>query len=294
MSPKDSNKPDKRLRNSYFTSVMSISLVLFIIGILGLLLLSAQKLSDYIKENMSFTLYLTDSIKEIDALKLEKKLSTASYIRQIKYVSKEEGAKILSKELGEDFIDFIGYNPLPIAIDIKLKTEYTNSDSLKIIENQLKKNEEISDINYPKSLINLINENVKKIGLILLGFSFILLIIALSLINNTVRLSIYSKRFLINTMLLVGATRRFIRKPFLVRSILHGIYAGIIAIILLYGLIYYAHNQMPDISFFYKIDILGALFILVMLLGILISWVSTYFAVNKFLNLNTDDLYYYH
>jgi len=294
MPGKDQNINKKRLRNSYITSVISISLVLFLIGILGILVLNAKKLADYVKENIGFTIFLNDNIKEVDIIKLQKKLNATYYVKETEFISKDKAAKVLQEELGEDFIEFLGYNPLMASIDIKFYAKYANPDTIAKIENIISQFPETKEIYYQESLIHLVNENVKKISLILLGFSAIMLFIALTLINNTIRLSVYSKRFIINTMHTVGATRRFIRKPFLYKSIVHGIYASILSIVMITGILYIIQKEFAEIISFKDIEILGVLFTFVIILGISINWISTYFAVNKFLRLKTDDLYYFH
>ena len=294
MASKENKISQKRLRNSYLTSIISISLVLFLLGILGLLILNVQTLSNYIKENIGFTIFLKDNIKEVDIIRFQKKLDATDYVKESQFISKERAAKILQEELGQDFIEFLGYNPLSASIDIKLFAKYANTDSLKVIKQSLKDYPEISEIYYQQSLVHMVNENVKKISLIILIFSSLLLLMAVTLINNTIRLSIYSKRFLINTMHIVGATRNFIRKPFLAKSVVHGFYASIIAISLIIALIYFAQKEFPEIITFENIEILGILFTFVIILGILINYISTFIAVNKFLRLKTDDLYYFH
>ena len=280
MPKKEKNIAKKRLRTSYMVSVISIALVLFMLGIFGLLFLNAKKISEYVKENIGFTIFIKDQVKEVDVIRLQKKLETYDYVRQTQYISKERAAEIMKEELGEDFIEFLGYNPLSASIDIKLKAQYANKDSIAKIENDLRKYEEI-------------NENIKKIGLGILLFCLLLLLIAITLINNTVRLSIYSKRFIINTMQLVGASRSFIRKPFVLRSILHGIYASLLSVLLLCSLIYLIQKEFIEIISFNDIEILGILFIFVTIFGVIISYLSTYFSVNKFLRLSTNDLYFY-
>ncbi len=294
MSVKEANITRRRLRNSSITSIISISLVLFLIGILGILLLNAKKLADYVKENIGFTVFLKENIKEVDIIKLQKKLNATYYVKETEFISKDKAARILQDELGEDFIEFLGYNPLMASIDVKFYAKYANPDSITSIEKEITNFPEVKEIYYQESLIHLVNENVKKISLILLAFSGLMFFIALTLINNTIRLSIYSKRFIINTMLIVGATRRFIRRPFVYKGIIHGIYAAIISILLITGVLYMVQNEFSDIISFKDIEILGILFTFVIILGIFINWISTYFAVNKFLRLKTDDLYYFH
>ena len=281
-----------RLRNSYISSIISISLVLFTLGILGLLVVSSQKLSDYMKENIGFTIYLNDSVSNADANYLKKLLDASTYVRSSQYYSKEDAASLMEKELGEDFISYLGYNPLSAFIDVRLKADYANNDSIPKIESWLKQFQQVKEVDYQKSLVNLVNENVSRLGLVVLAFGALMLFIALVLINNTIRLSVYSRRFLINTMKQVGATWGFIRKPFLLRSILHGLYASIIAIGLLSGLIYGIRNEVADILQIVEPYYIMGIFAAVTLVGIAINLTATLLAVNKFLRLNADDLYY--
>lgn len=281
-----------RLRNSYISSIISISLVLFTLGILGLLVISSQKLSDYMKENIGFTIYLNDSVSNADSNYLKKLLDASTYVRSSQYYSKEDAASLMEKELGEDFISYLGYNPLSAFIDVRLKADYANNDSIPKIESWLKQFQQVKEVDYQKSLVNLVNENVSRLGLVVLAFGALMLFIALVLINNTIRLSVYSRRFLINTMKQVGATWGFIRKPFLLRSILHGLYASIIAIGLLSGLIYGIRNEVADILQIVEPYYIMGIFAAVTLVGIAINLTATLLAVNKFLRLNADDLYY--
>ena len=292
MKKKESRITRRRLRSSYVTSIISISLVLFLLGLLGLLLLNAKKLSDYVKENIGISIILKEGVKEVDIRRLQKELDAAPYVKSTEYISREEAAKNLQEELGEDFIDFLGYNPLLASIDVYLYAEYAKIDTIVQIENNIGRFPEVKEVFYHKSLVHLINENVRKISIFILTFSTLLFVIALTLINNTIRLSVYSRRFLINTMQLVGATNGFIRRPFLMRSIMHGIYGALIAIGLLVGVICLAQREFSEIVSFKDVEILGVLFIFVLILGILITWISTFFAVNKFLRVQEDELYF--
>ena len=289
---KDAQITRRRLRSSYLTSIISISLVLFMLGLLGLLVLNANSLSKYVKENIGFSVFLKDNVKEVDVIQLQKNLDAAIYVKSTKYITKEEAAEDLKRELGEDFISFLGYNPLLASIEVHLLAEYTNTDSISVIEKDLKEYEQIKEVFYQKSLVSLVNENIRKISIIILGFSGLLFLIAIALINNTIRLSVYSKRFIINTMQLVGATRRFIRLPFLYKSALHGTIAAVIAIGLLIGVLYVAQNEFKEIISFQDIDIIASLFSVVLITGIVLNWISTYYAVRKFLRMKTDKLYY--
>ncbi len=292
MKKKEPSITRRKLRSSYATSIVSISLVLFLLGLVGLLLLNAQRLSTHVLENLGFTIILKEQAKEVDIIRLQKNLDAKVYVKSTDYISKEEAARETSEELGENFIEFLGYNPLPASIVVKFYASYANPDSIAAIEQELQRFEEVEEVMYQESLIHLVNENVRRISLIILAFSTLMFFIAIALVNNTIRLSVYARRFLINTMQLVGATRSFIRKPFLLRSAGHGIYAALIAILLLTGVIYLIQKEFMEVISFDDIDILGILFLMVILLGIILNWVSTFFAINKYLRMKSDDLYY--
>ena len=292
MKKKDSGISKRKLRSSYLTSIISISLVLFLIGTIGILLLNAKKISDYVKENIGFSIFLKDNVREVDIIRLKKHLDAMPFVKSTDYITKEKAAAEFQEELGENFIDFLGYNPLGASIEVRFIASFAHPDSILRIENEISRYEEVQEIFYQKSLVNLVHENVRKISLILLAFSGLLFLVSIALINNTIRLSVYSKRFIIKTMQLVGATRSFIRKPFLGRSATHGIYAAFLAIALLTGIIYVTQKELVQIISFQDIDILGILFLAVIVLGIVINYVSTFFAVNRFLRMRLDDLYY--
>jgi cell division transport system permease protein len=292
MKSRESKVIQRRLRSSYITSVISISLVLFMLGLIGILLLNTHQISVVVKENIGFSVILKETIKEADILKLQKSLDASRYIKSTEYVTKEKAAKEFQQELGEDFVSFLGFNPLLSSIEVKLYADYANPDSITMIEKDLQKYEQVKEVYYQKSLVHLINENVKKISLIILIFCGFLFIIAISLINNTIRLSIYSKRFLIHTMQLVGATKTFIRKPFIYRSVLHGIYGAGVAIILILLTLFWAEKQLEDIVKLTDLHSIFLLCFLLLMVGIIINIISTWFAVNKFLKLRNEDLYY--
>jgi len=292
MSKKEATITKRRLRSSYITSIISISLVLFLLGLLGLLVLNAKRLSDYVKENIGFSVILKENVKEVDVILLQKSLDASEYVKSTKYITKEQAAEELKNDLGEDFIEFLGFNPLLASIEVHLYADYANTDSIKVIEQHLKQFEPIKEVFYQKSLVSLVNENINKISLIILVFSGMLLLVAITLINSTIRLSVYSKRFIINTMQLVGATRGFIRRPFLYKSAGNGIIAAFIALGFLSGVLYLAQKEFRDIVSFQDVEIVGVLFLAILLFGIIISWISTFFAVSKFLRMNVDKLYY--
>ncbi len=282
----------RKLRSSYFTTIISIALVLFVLGIIGLLLLNANRLSIYVKENLGFTILLKDNARSAEVKRLEKVLTTSDFIKSTEYIDKDRAAKELQEDLGEDFVDFLGYNPLLSSIDVKLYADYTSPDSIAKIEKMLLEFPQIKEVYYQKNLVHLVHKNVNRISIVLFIFAFLLLTIAIALINNTIRLSVYSKRFLIRTMQLVGATKGFIRKPFLARGIIHGFIGAVISIVLLAGLIYVTSKELSEVVGFQNLDLIFILFGLVILLGILITFMSTYFSVNKYLRLSTNELYY--
>ena len=292
MSNKEEKYNRRRLASSYLTTIVSISLVLFMLGLLGLVILHAKKLSEHIKENISFSIIINEDVKEAGIKQLQKLLDASVFVKSTEYITKEEAAKDLSEQLGEDFIDFLGYNPLLPSIDLHLKAEYANPDSLIKIENQLVSNKIVKEIFYQKSLVYLINENLKKISFIILGFAILLMIISIALINNTIRLSVYSKRFIIKSMQLVGATQGFIRRPFVLRGIVNGIYGALTAIVLLTGILYFSQKEIPELIEIQDVNLLISLFGIVIILGIIITWLSTFLAVQKYLRIKNDNLYY--
>jgi cell division transport system permease protein len=281
----------RRLRTNYLTTIISISLVLFMLGILGLILLNAQQISNHVKENIGFSIILKDGIKDVDINQIQKSLDAESFVKTTHYIHPDTAAAQLQKELGEDFIDFLGFNPLLPSIDVKLNADYANTDSLAVIETSLMQNAKIKEVFYQKDLVSLINENVKKISFYLLGFSGLLLIIAVALINNTIRLSIYSKRFVIKTMQLVGAKHSFIRRPFVLTGIGNGIASAFLAIGLIVTFLYYLQKQMPELIDFKNIELYGALFLVMVILGVILSWISTNLAVRKYLRMDSGNLY---
>jgi len=271
--------------------VISLTLVLLMLGSLALILMYAKKISDYVKENIGMTITIKENVKEADILRLKKTLDAAVYVKSSVYVTREQAAEELKKDLGEDFVSFLGYNPLLPNIDVYVRAVYANNDSLAVIKRKLSANPIIKEVFYQRSVIDVINKNVSKIGLVMSGFSIILLVVAVALINNTIRLAVYSKRFIIRSMLLVGATHGFISKPFILRGILSGMIGSVLAIILLALLIILASQQVPELIDLHHPVIFAILFGFVLLLGILISWLSNYFAVRKYLFIKYDNLY---
>lgn len=292
MKNKETGFSKTRLRSSYVTLVVSVSLVLFLLGILGLVLINARELSDYFRESLSFSVMLDDNAKEADIRMLQKDLDAKAYVKSTEYVSKDEAAAKMKEELGEDFINFLGDNPLPPSIDVYLFSNYTDPDSVAKIEKYIQLYPFVKEVYYQESLLFLINENVKKISFFLLIISTFLFLIALTIINNTIRLSIYSKRFLIRTMQLVGATRSFIRRPFILQSAFHGFFAALIAMTLLMGLLYLIEKEFFMMFTFESTNLLLLLGVAIIITGVIINIISTFFAVNRYLSISEDKLYY--
>ena len=282
----------KKIFRSWLTSTVSISLVLLMLGSLLLIIVNADRLSDYVREQIGFTLVLKDDLKEAEIKRLERVLAASEYIKSTRYIDKNTAAEELTRELGEDFIGFLGFNPLFASMDVKLFASYTHSDSLAIIEKEFLKYPQVKEVYYQKDLFGLINENVHKISIFLLIVVVLTGFIFVSLINNTIRLSIYSERFTINTMQLVGAARSFIRKPFLIRSLTIGLIGALFANILLAASMYAFRKELEGIIDPAGFWVLGPVLLIVTLLGIAISYTSTLLAVNKFLKMKFDELFY--
>ena len=282
---------NRKLRASYVTSIISIMLVLYMLGLLGLIILHGRKLSEYVRENISITVLLKDDISDDIILNFRQRLEKAGYVKTSRYITRDEAAKELTSDLGEDFVQFLGYNPLPPTIDIHLKAEYANTDSIARIEKKLMANKIVKEVVYQKSMIDEVNSNIRKISLVILGFSLILLLIAIILINNTIRLSVYARRFLIRSMQLVGATESFIRKPFIYRGMLHGLYAGIASVMLLSGTLWMIRQRIPELGELQDSRQFGLFFLCILVAGVLLSASSTFFAVSRFLRMKSDSLY---
>ena len=291
MNKKEKRISSRQLRSSYITTVISISLVLFVIGLVGLLILNAHKISQHVKENIELTIFLNDDVKEVEMIRFENILKTSDFVRQTAFISKDSAARELTQEIGEDFVSFLGYNPLSPSIEVKLKADYANIDSIAKIEKKLSKYSLVKEVSYQKSLIETINQNVKRISIILLIFCGLLFIISLSLINNTIRLSVYARRFLIKTMELVGATRSFVRAPFIIKSLCHALYSIIIAYILLGGVIYMINEHVQELEIMCELDTIAILYAGIMVVGFLIVWISNFFAVNRYLRMKGNELY---
>lgn len=283
----------RRLKTSYISTVVSITMVLYVLGLLGIIIMHTHKLSEHIKENIGFSIILMDNARMADINHLQKSLDAFDAVKSTEFISSEKAAEELIAELGEDFVEFLGYNPLFPSIEVRLNAAWANPDSLEVFERTVLESRIVKEVDYQKNLVNIVNENVRKIGFALLLFSVLLLVIAFTLINNTIRLSVFSKRFLIKSMQLIGATQSFIRKPFVIKGVLQGMIGAVIAISLLLASLYGAQQSMPELIDFQDIQMLFSLFVLVIILGIVISWISTWFAVKKYLRIKTDNLYLY-
>jgi len=282
----------RRLISSYLSVVLSIGLVLFLLGLLGLLVLNAKKVADHFKEQVTVTIFLKDNAKDVEIKQLEKSLVMADYVKSTVFVSKEQAAEFMKAESGEDFMDFLGENPLKNSIDVNLKADFVTSEKLQIIADEATSKNFVEDVSYDNDLVNLMNDNVKKISFWVLLLSALFTLIAVLLINSSIRLAVYSKRFTIKTMQMVGATKRFIRKPFILRSVKLGVIGAILALTGMAFVLYFVDKTFPELELLNKPILLIGLFAFIFLLGIFITWISTFFATQRFLNLNTDKLYY--
>ncbi len=291
MSEKSSSK--RRVAGSYFMSMMSIALVLFLLGVFALLMMHAQKLSNHLKENIGFEVVMNSNAKEANILQLQKELEAMPAVKSTEYITKEEAIQRVSEDLGEAFLQWLGNeeNPLLPSINVNFNAEWANNDSLSVIEAQLLKNPNVKEIYYQKSLVNLIDQNVKRIGFALIITSIALLFIAIALIRYTLRLSIYAKRFLVRSMLLVGATASYIRRPFIKSGMSQGFFGALIADIMLAGLLYGLMKRLPELALVQDYRIIIGIFVGIIILGILLGGLSTRSALRKYLNADVDRLY---
>jgi cell division transport system permease protein len=275
----------------HVTSTISMSLVLFLVGLVFLLLFVARDMSTFVKENINLSIILNDAIDKPQESRIEKYLTSSPYARSVEYISKEAALKDHISSLGENPQEFLGYNPLKASIEVKLHEKYANNDSVKLVESKLKAFECIDRVVYQKDMVSLVNDNVKKVSLVLLGLAVVLLFVSIALINNTIRLALYSDRFLINTMKLVGATPGFIRRPYLVSSMVNGFIASIIAILMLVGVIFFVQYQFGVPDMLIQSMNLLSVSIVVVLLGLMLTAISSYFSVGRYLRMNSDDLH---
>jgi len=275
----------------HLTSTISMSLVLFLVGLVFLLLFVARDMSTYVKENINLSIILDDGIRSSDIKRIEDYLKVSPYAKSVEYISKADALKDHINSLGENPQDFLGYNPLKASLEVKLHALYANNDSVSVVEHKLKTFDHINRVVYQKDMVSLVNDNVKKVSLILLGLALVLLIVSIALINNTIRLSLYSNRFLINTMKLVGATPWFIRKPYMVSSMINGLIASFISIFLLAAIVYFVQYQFGISTLFS--NSLNFIFVglIVIISGVILAGSSSYFAVGRYLKMRTNDMF---
>jgi cell division transport system permease protein len=281
----------KSRRSSRLSTIVSITLVLFLLGTLSVLLLHANKLSDYLKENIEISLVIQPDADSLTVNELYQRVKSANYVKEVTLISKEQAAEELKKELGEDFVTFLGYNPLYPSINMRLRSDFADTQTIESFISSVKSNLAVKEVQYQASLVESLNRNVKTISWILVGFSILLTLVAVALINNTIRISLYAKRLLIKSMLLVGATKGFIRKPFLINSVVNGIIGAVAAIGLLTALFYFGEQKIPELSLIRDMQLMGIVAGLLVFLGIFLSLICTLFAVNKYLRYRTEDLY---
>jgi cell division transport system permease protein len=291
MRNKKNKSLNKKIVSSSVSVIISLSLVLFVVGLLSLVLINAQKLSNYVKENIGFSIMIKEDVKEIELIEFNKILDAEDFTKSTRFISKEQATKELEQDLGEDFVNFLGFNPIMASIDVKINSSYANNDSLQNISSRLEKSDVVYEVFYQKNLIKKLNSNVGKISFFLICISLILFFIAFALINNTIRLSVYSKRFIIRTMRLVGAENSFIQKPFLISGVYQGLYSAIFAIFMLLGSIQLIQTETASILNINDLQNIGLVFIVLFCSGIIISGTSTFFAVRKFIYLNEGELY---
>jgi len=281
----------RRLISSYFSVVLSITLVLFLLGVLGMLLINARKVETLFKEKIALSIDLKENVKQIEIDQLQKNLKLSDYVKSTRFISKEEAAEIAQVENGEKFMDFIGYNPFQNSIDVYLNSEFVTLNKLEEIKTDLLQKSYVDEVRYDVDLVSLMNKNVKRISFWLIAISGIFAFIAMLLINSSIRLAVYSKRFIIKTMQMVGATKHFIRRPFIWKSIRLGIIGSLLSVVGLVVVAFYLDKNLPELNILSNPTIFASLCLGVVLLGIIITWISTFFATQRFLNLKTEDLY---
>jgi cell division transport system permease protein len=278
--------------NAYLSSVVSISLVLLLVGVASMLLVNAKSVSDYFKENMQVSVMMKQNVSDEKALEFKERLEDERYIKSASFISKEQGQRELAAQLGEDFLDVFETSPIPVSIDVTLTADYVSADSLEMVRAEISESNLVDEVVYQRSLVDALNANLGKISFILGIFIALLLFISFVLINNTVRLNVFARRFTIHTMKLVGATRSFIRAPFLVQSAFQGLFAAFIAIIILVGLMFLMRSGFAQLFEIFRLDLLLIVIGVVIASGLIICLLSTYFVVNRLISLRKDELYY--
>ena len=292
MANSDNRIMRRRLRNAYLSSVISISLVLLLVGVASMLLVNAKSVSDYFKENMQVSVLMKQTVSDEDALEYKELLDGERYIKSTTFVSKEQGRRELADQLGEDFLDVFETSPIPVSIDVTLEAAYVSSDSLEVVRAEIAESPLVEEVVYQRSLVDALNANLSRISMVLGVFIVLLLFISFVLINNTVRLSVFARRFTIHTMKLVGATRSFIRAPFLLQSAFQGVFAAFLAIIVLLGLMFLMRSSFSQLFEIFRMELLLLVMGIVLVSGLAICLLSTYFVVNKLISVRKDELYY--
>ena len=292
MANSDNRIMRRRLRNAYLSSVISISLVLLLVGVASMLLVNAKSVSDYFKENMQISVLMKQNVSDEDALEYRELLDGERYIKSTTFVSKEQGRKELAEQLGEDFLDVFETSPIPVSIDVTLEAAYVSSDSLEVVRAEIAESELVEEVVYQRSLVDALNANLSRISMVLGVFIALLLFISFVLINNTVRLSVFARRFTIHTMKRVGATRSFIRAPFLLQSAFQGVFAAFLSIIVLLGLMFLMRSSFAQLFEIFRMELLLLVMGIVLVSGLALCLISTYFVVNKLISLHKDELYY--
>ncbi len=292
MGRKEKNIISRRLVHSYLSSIISIALVLLLVGLFGMLAANAGAVQNYFKENVKITAILKENVADLQAKRLQHTLDVHPAVKKTAFISKEEGTEEMKKLLGEDFLMAFEHNPIPASIEINLKGEYFNPDSLSLFSQQLEKNPNVEEVAYEQSLMEILNRNLEKIALAFMVFISLLMFISFVLINNTVRLNVYSKRFSIYTMRLVGAKKSFIRGPFLVKAFFQGILSGLLAALALIGILYLLKDSFAQMFSIFQMELVAAVLGGVVLLGAFICWICTFFVVGKMISFTNNDLYY--
>ena len=292
MGKGENNIIGRRLANSYLSSVISISLVLLLVGIASLLLVNARSVSDYFKENMQVSVLMKQNVSEKSARQFQDKLDGMRFIRSSEFISKEQGRKEMAELLGDDFLSVFETSPIPVSIDVTLDADYVSADSLEMVRREISESSLVDEVVYQRSLVDALNANLSRISMVIGVFIILLLFISFVLINNTVRLNVYARRFTVHTMKLVGATRSFIRGPFLVQSVFQGLFSAFIAIIALLGILFVIRREFLQLFAIFRLELLLAVMGIVLVAGVLICFISTWFVVDKLVSLKKDELYY--
>lgn len=285
-------RADSFFNMQFITSSISTTLVLLLLGMVVFFVLSANNLSNYVRENIGFTVLVSDDMKEPEALKFQQQLNEKAYVKESAYISKEQALKEQTEAMGTDPAEFLGYNPFTASIEIKLNAEYANSDSIAWIEKEILANKRVMEVSYPQDLLDSVNRNLQRVSLFLMGLAALLTLISFALINNTIRLAVYSKRFLIHTMKLVGASWSFIRRPFLVRNMWVGVLAALMADALLMGMAYMLVKYEPQLVEIITPATLLVVMGLVFVFGVVITCMCAYISINKYLRMKASALYY--